>query len=195
MTALRIGRKVELRPLTQADAPRLVALLGDPVVNRNLRVRTPVSLAVEREFIAALPRATDQLVLGVAARDDGRLLGVAGLHQLSDPARQAELGLFLGGPEEWGKGFGTEATWLLCGQGFGPLGLNRIWLHVFADNLRGIRAYERVGFRREGVLRQAATRDGAHVDVISMGLLRSEWEASPGPGPGPEPGPGSSSRS
>ncbi len=131
--ALRIGRKVELRPLMQADAPRLVALLGDPVVNRNLRVRTPVSLAVEREFIAALPRATDQLVLGVAARDDGRLLGVAGLHQLSDPARQAELGLFLGGPEEWGKGFGTEATWLLCGQGFGPLGLNRI----LAPRLRG----------------------------------------------------------
>ncbi|HVO18469.1 MAG TPA: GNAT family protein [Anaeromyxobacter sp.] len=179
MAVVRMGRKVELRPLTQADAPRLVELLGDPEVNRNLRVRAPVSLAVEREFIAALSRTTDQLVLGIAARDDGRLLGVAGLHQLADPARQAELGLFLGGPSEWGKGFGTEATWLLCQHGFEALGLNRIWLHVYADNLRGLRAYERVGFRREGVLRQGAVRDGRHVDVVSMGILRSEWTGVP----------------
>ena len=180
MAVVRTGDKVELRSLTQADAPRLVALLGDPEVSRNLRVRAPVSLAVEREFIAALARATDQLVLGVAARDDGRLLGVAGLHQLGDPARQAELGLFLGGPGEWGKGFGTEATALLCQHGFEALALNRIWLHVYVDNERALRAYERVGFRREGLLRQAAVREGQRVDVVSMGLLRSEW--TPGAG-------------
>ncbi len=169
------GQKVRLRPLALADAPRLVALLADPDVSRKLRLRTPVTLAAEREFIASLAHATDQLVLGIAALDDGRLMGVCGLHQLGDPARQAELGLFLGGPEEWGKGFGTEVTWLMCRHGFEVLGLNRIWLHVYADNQRGLRAYERVGFRREGLLRQAALRDGEHVDVVTMGILRREW--------------------
>jgi RimJ/RimL family protein N-acetyltransferase len=169
------GEKVRLRPLVLPDAPRLVALLGDPAVSRNLRLRTPVTLAAEREFIAALAHATDQLVLGITALDGGRLMGVCGLHQLGDPARQAELGLFVGGPEEWGKGFGTEVTRLLCVHGFEVLGLNRIWLHVYADNERGRRAYERVGFRREGLLRQAAVREGEHVDVVAMGLLRSEW--------------------
>jgi len=180
MLPILLGQKVKLRPLTLPDAPRLVALLNDPAVNRNLRLRTPVTLAAEREFIASLPHAVDQLVLGVAALDDGRLLGVSGLHQLGDPARQAELGLFLGGPDEWGKGFGTEVTRLLCRHGFEVLGLNRIWLHVFADNERGLRAYERVGFRREGVLRQAAFRGAEHVDVVTMGLLRSEWRPAPG---------------
>ncbi len=169
------GSKVRLRPLIIPDAPRLVALLADPEVSRNLRLRTPVTLAAEREFIASLAHATDQLVLGITALDDGRLMGVCGLHQLGDPARQAELGLFLGGPEEWGKGFGTEATWLICRHGFEALGLNRIWLHVYVDNERGLRAYERVGFRREGLLRQAAVRDGEHVDVVTMAILRSEW--------------------
>lgn len=169
------GEKVRLRPLVLADAPRLVELLNDPEVNRNLRLRTPITLAAEREFISALAHAVDQLVLGVTARDDGRLLGVCGLHQLGDPARQAELGLFLGGPEEWGKGFGTEVTRLLCRHGFEVMGLNRIWLHVFADNVRGLRAYERAGFRREGVLREAAVREGERVDVVSMGILRREW--------------------
>ncbi len=169
------GRKVRLRPLVIPDAPRLVQLLSIPEVSRNLRLRTPVSLPAEREFIAALAHATEQLVLGITALDDGRLMGVCGLHQLGDPARQAELGLFLGGPEEWGKGYGTEVTRLLCAHGFEVMGLNRIWLHVYADNERGLRAYQRVGFRREGVLRQAAVRDGGHVDVVAMGILRREW--------------------
>jgi RimJ/RimL family protein N-acetyltransferase len=176
------GQKVKLRPLTIPDAPRLVRLLSDPEVSRNLRLRTPVTLAAEREFIAALEHATDQLVLGITALDDGRLMGVCGLHQLGDPARQAELGLFLGGPEEWGKGFGTEVTRLLCQHGFEVMHLNRIWLHVYADNQRGLRAYERVGFRREGVLRQAAVRDVKHVDVVAMGMLRSEWRPQAPPG-------------
>ncbi len=171
------GEKVKLRPLVVADAAHLVALLNDPAVSRNLRLRTPVTLAAEREFIAALAHATDQLVLGITVKEDGRLLGVCGLHQIGDPARQAELGLFLGGPEEWGKGFGTEVTRLLCGHGFGVLSLNRIWLHVYVDNERGLRAYTRVGFQREGLLRQAALRDGQHVDVVTMGILRSEWAA------------------
>jgi [ribosomal protein S5]-alanine N-acetyltransferase len=171
-----VGEKVRLRPLIVPDAPRLVALLNDPAVARNLRLRTPVTLTAEREFIAALPHATDQLVLGVTIREDGRLVGVGGLHQLTDPARQAELGLFLGGPEEWGKGYGTEVTRLLCAHAFGALKLNRVWLHVFGDNERGLRAYERVGFQREGLLRQAAVREGEYLDVVTMGLLRREWE-------------------
>jgi RimJ/RimL family protein N-acetyltransferase len=178
MAPMLAGDLVRLRPLALSDAPGLVLLLNDRAVSRNLRVRTPVSLTAEREFIESLSRTRSQLVLGVEARDDGRLLGVCGLHQLEDPARQAELGLFLGGPEEWGKGFGTEVTRLLCGHGFGPLALNRVWLHVYADNLRGLRTYQRVGFRREGLLRQAASREGTLVDVIAMGLLRSEWAAA-----------------
>jgi RimJ/RimL family protein N-acetyltransferase len=172
-----VGEKVKLRPLLVPDAPRLVALLADARITRNLRLRTPVTLAAEREFIAALPHATDQLVLGITVRDDGRLIGVAGLHQLTDPARQAELGLFLGGPEEWGRGYGTEVTRLLCAHGFDVLKLNRIWLHVFADNERAMRAYVRVGFQREGVLREAAVRGSERLDVVSMAILRAEWVA------------------
>jgi RimJ/RimL family protein N-acetyltransferase len=173
-----IGQKVRLRPLAVPDAERLVALLSDPAVSRNLRLRTPVTLAAEREFVASLDHATDQLVLGITALEDGRLLGVCGLHQLGDPARQAELGLFLGGVEEWGKGYGTEVTRLLCGHGFGVMGLNRIWLHVYADNERGLRAYERGGFRREGLLREAAVRGGERTDVVTMAILRREWEGA-----------------
>ncbi|BDG02781.1 GNAT family N-acetyltransferase [Anaeromyxobacter oryzae] len=169
------GDKVLLRPLVHEDAPRLTGILNDEAVRRNLRLERPVSLAAEQEFIAALARATDEVVVGIVARPHGRLVGVTGLHHLGDPARQSEFGIFLGGPEEWGKGYGQEATRLIVGYGFEALGLNRVWLHVHADNARGIHAYEKVGFRSEGLLRQAALRDGRFVDVVSMAVLREDW--------------------
>jgi RimJ/RimL family protein N-acetyltransferase len=171
------GEKLALRPLVVADAARLTEILNDPAVRQNLRLERPVSLAAEQEFIAALARATDQVVVGITARAGGRLLGVTGLHHLADPARQAEFGIFLGGSEEWGKGYGQEATRLIVGYGFDALLLNRVWLHVHADNARGIHAYEKVGFRREGLLREATYRDGRFVDVVAMAVLRAEWRA------------------
>jgi RimJ/RimL family protein N-acetyltransferase len=47
---------------------------------------------------------------------------------------------------------------------------------VHADNARGIRAYEKVGFRREGLLRQESYREGRYGDTLVMALLRQEWE-------------------
>jgi RimJ/RimL family protein N-acetyltransferase len=170
------GDRVTLRPLEVGDAPRLVGILNHPEVRAGLRLDRPVSLAVEQQYIDALAHSRAQLVLGVVAQ--GRLVGTTGLHHLGDPARQAELGIVLGGPEAWGKGFGGEATRLLVAHGFGALALNRIWLHVHADNERGLRAYARAGFRREGVLRQAARRGDRYVDVVAMALLREEWAAT-----------------
>ena len=54
----------------------------------------------------------------------------------------------------------------------------RVWLRVFADNARAIRAYEKVGFQHEGRLRQDNFSNGAFRDTLLMGLLRSEWAAA-----------------
>jgi RimJ/RimL family protein N-acetyltransferase len=58
---------------------------------------------------------------------------------------------------------------------FMTLNLNRIQLHVCAENTPAIKIYERVGFQKEGVLRQAMFRKGNYVDFWVMGILRSDW--------------------
>jgi RimJ/RimL family protein N-acetyltransferase len=50
-----------------------------------------------------------------------------------------------------------------------------VWLHVYEDNPRGLRSYQKLGFREEGRLRQHAFHGGRYWDVITMGLLRDEW--------------------
>lgn len=169
-----LGDRVDLRPLDVTDAPRLVAILNDPAVRRTLATDRPISLAAEQEFITALARSKDQVLLGIAEKPGAQLAGVCGLNHLGDAARQAEFGIFLAA-EAAGKGLGQEATRLIVGYGFDTLNLNRIWLHVFADNARAIHVYEKVGFRTEGVLRQAGFRGGRYLDVVSMALLRAEW--------------------
>ncbi len=174
--AFLVGSKVYLRPLERDDAPVIAGYLNDAEVRRSLRLDRPLSVAEEEEFIDRIRQSRDEVVVGIVRREGDRLLGVAGLHGVQDTSRQAQFGIFIGDPMEWGKGFGTEATALLVGYGFGTLNLNRIWLHVHDYNRRGIRAYEKVGFHEEGTLRQAVFREGRYFDVVSMALLRQDWK-------------------
>jgi RimJ/RimL family protein N-acetyltransferase len=90
--------------------------------------------------------------------------------------RTAEFRIFLGNKAYWTRGIGTECTKLMVVYGFEKLNLNRIWLGVNADNIGGVRAYEKAGFIKEGILRQEQYRNFRYYDVVRMSVLRSEYE-------------------
>ena len=74
-----------------------------------------------------------------------------------------------------GQGLGREITRLVVRWGVETLRLHRIELEVRSDNVRAIRCYEAVGFRREGVRREAELYPDGWKDFVYMGLLASEW--------------------
>jgi RimJ/RimL family protein N-acetyltransferase len=74
-----------------------------------------------------------------------------------------------------GKGDGKEFLTKLVDRIFRETDAYRIWLGVFPENARARRAYEAVGFKREGVARGSAFFGGAHRDELVMALLRPEW--------------------
>jgi RimJ/RimL family protein N-acetyltransferase len=55
------------------------------------------------------------------------------------------------------------------------LNLNRVFLRVYAENVRAKRAYDKAGFVEEGRLREGVYKYGKYDDVIVMSVLRSEW--------------------
>ncbi len=75
----------------------------------------------------------------------------------------------------WSKGYGTEATSLMIKYAFDILNLNRIQLHVSSENIKGIKAYQKVGFEIEGTLREAMYHNNRYVDFIVMGILRKDY--------------------
>jgi RimJ/RimL family protein N-acetyltransferase len=177
-SAFLVGEQVSLAPLSHRHAPTLATWMNDPLVRRNLRRFRPVSLAGELYFLDGLAREPGDTVLGISAREPGlptgKLIGVCGLHGADPRHRCAELGICIGDRSAWGKGFGTEATRLLVRHGHEALRLHRIYLHVYEDNAPAIRVYEKVGFRREGVLREEHFREGRFWDTVVMSILPGE---------------------
>ena len=172
-----IGTKIYLRPLEREDATHLVPWFNHPEVTRMLLTYRPLNLRAEEEFIDKALQNEHGLVLGIVVQGSDRLIGGTGLHQIDFKNRHAGFGITIGEKEEWGKGYGTDATRLMVQHAFETLNLNRVWLHVYEYNQRGIRAYEKVGFRKEGVLRQDTYREGRYWDTIAMAILREEWDA------------------
>jgi RimJ/RimL family protein N-acetyltransferase len=66
-------------------------------------------------------------------------------------------------------------TRAVVSYGFAELNLHRIELDVLATNARAIHLYERLGFRREGTLRDAQFRGGVYIDLVLMAILEREW--------------------
>jgi RimJ/RimL family protein N-acetyltransferase len=174
-----IGTKVYLRPVEREDVPFILPWMNDPDVTRTLRFYRPMNREAEEAFLDHIYKSETDLVLGITVKQDDRLIGLTGLHQMDFKNRHASFGITIGEKGEWGKGYGTEATALMVRHAFGTLNLNRVWLHVYECNGPAIQIYEKIGFRREGVLRQEHYREGRYWDTISMALLREDWRAPP----------------
>ena len=175
------GQEVYLRPPERDDVPLFVAWFSDADVLRHLMMRAPMSVAMEEALFERMLTAegkTDyHFVICLLA--DGRPIGTVGLNDIHQRSGHAEFGIAIGEKEEWGKGYGTDALNAICDFGFGELRLERIELHVYAENERGRRAYLKAGFVHEGTLRRAHFARGQHQDVHLMSQLRDEWQALP----------------
>jgi len=166
--------QVRLAPLRQDDLPALWAWINDrELVVFNAPYR-PVSEAQHRAWFDDVARSRTTVVFGIRTVDGDRLIGTAQLHAIHPVHRSAELQIRIGDAAERGRGLGTAAVEQLLDFGFRDLNLHRIGLHVLADNAAALRVYEKCGFQREGVLREAAHIDGKLVDLVILGLLRSD---------------------
>jgi RimJ/RimL family protein N-acetyltransferase len=173
-----VSDQLYLRPLEVADAPVIVPWFNDPEITRFLLRHQPMSLHAEEEFLRRIPSNETDVILGIVIRETGRLIGTVGLHP-EVRCRSARFGIALGDKSCWDRGFGTTVTRLMVRHAFDTLNMNRVWLHVYEYNQRGVHVYEKIGFKTEGRLRQETYRDGRYWDIIVMGLLRDEWASKP----------------
>lgn len=119
-----------------------------------------------------------QLPTAIAVRAEGgwRLVGEVNL-LIDAGIRAAEVGYWLDADWE-GRGLVTRAVTATLDWAFGPLGLRRVKLGAIASNERSIAVAERLGFRREGLFREAAVVSGVEHDVVGYGLLAREWRSA-----------------
>ena len=180
------GTKVVLRPFRDADLPAMRAMLLDPdariltgSVHDEAQAHAPEEPDEEKLLLDWYRTRNDQpdrLDLAVTDKATDECVGEVVLNQW-DPGNASCNFRIMIGPNGRDRGLGTEATRLIVGYGFEHLGLHRISLEVYAFNPRARRAYEKVGFRPEGVLRESLRYNGEWIDATVMSILAHEWTA------------------
>jgi RimJ/RimL family protein N-acetyltransferase len=187
-----IGDKVILRPFSEDDLPAMSEAMLDPEariltgsVHDEAQAYAPFApdeAKAARDWLLTRNDQSDRLDLAVVDANAGACVGEAVLNQWDPGNESCNFRIFIG-PKGRDRGLGTEATRLIVGYGFGHLGLHRISLEVYAFNPRARRAYEKAGFRAEGVLRESLRYNGEWIDATVMSILAPEW-----PGPRRPPG-------
>ena len=168
-----VGERIRLRPLVPADAPRLAELLATPEVGRWWPT---FDLArVEADFLVPQP---DYTVYAIVL--DGTVVGAIQTHEEPDPEfRHASIDLFLD-PAVHGQGLGPDAIRTVIRYLVEVRGHHRLPIDPAVAKERAIRAYEKVGFRPVGRLRQYQLfADGSWGDGLLMDLLADELVEAP----------------
>lgn len=112
---------------------------------------------------------------GIAKKGEDDLIGTCGYYLWNREARKAAIGYDLE-PEYWGQGIMTEALAEMIRFGFKEMDLNRIQVSIEPSNERSLRLVQRLGFKREGVLRDNYFFKGVYQDDVMFSLLRREWD-------------------
>jgi RimJ/RimL family protein N-acetyltransferase len=171
------GEKVVLRARHEDDIEILRAGLYDDVENAARsegRPWRPVRPGADDIRLTSDDKDQTAVTFSVVEREGGALIGTATLWDIDTHHRAAHVGLGLL-PDARGKGFGTDVVAVLCHYGFAVRSLHRLQIETLDDNHGMLRAAERNGFVREGVLRSSAWVLGEFVDEVVLGLLVGEW--------------------
>jgi RimJ/RimL family protein N-acetyltransferase len=128
----------------------------------------------EKDLDYTLP---NNLLFSIRTLAEDKLIGFIAFDGLNWTNRDTYVAIGIGEQDYWSKGYGSDAMQVMLRYGFTELNLHRISLTVFEQNPRGIRSYEKCGFKYEGRIRDFLLREGQRSDMLHMGILRSEWEA------------------
>jgi RimJ/RimL family protein N-acetyltransferase len=171
------SEQLRLRPLREPDVDDLFGVFGDPDVMRFWSTPVFRERAQAEKLIAQVRQsfATRSCIQwGIARREDDVVLGTCTLFRIEPVHRRAEIGFALR-RGDWGRGLAGEAVATALEFAFGPLDLIRIEADVDPRNDRSIRLLERLGFEREGYLRNRYIVSGEIQDTLFLGLLREDW--------------------
>ncbi len=170
--------RVSLRWISEEDVDALYRIFSNtevmrywstpPLADRNAAVK------LLQEIHDGFRRRTS-LKWGITRRADDALIGTATLFNLNLDSHRAEIGYCLD-RAQWGNGYMNEALQALLAYAFEELGLHRIEADVDPRNSASLLTVERLGFQREGYLRERWQVNGEIQDTVFYGLLRPDWE-------------------
>ncbi len=177
---LLTGERIYLREVRRADVnERYYAWLNDPEVNQFLETRfVPQSLEQIADFVASKDGKVDEPFLAICLRESDEHIGNIKLGPINWRHRYADVSLFIGEKAHWGRGYATEAIALITRFAMQTLALNKLRASCYEENQGSAKAFEKCGWRQEGLLRQHFFSGGVPTNAIVLGVTADDYWAS-----------------
>lgn len=171
-----VGRHVTLRPLAADDRDALVAAAADGRATE-LFFTNVSGLTDPAAFMAAVFRERDigRAMPFAVQTPDGRVVGLTRYMRMAEAHRRLEIGGTFYAASVQRTGVNTEAKRLLLGHAFETMGCNVVQIRTDWFNRRSQAAIERLGAKRDGVLRNHQVMDGRIRDLVVYSMIASEW--------------------
>ncbi len=170
------GDNVDLVTIEEEDIEWMRDNINDPNLRKTITARYPVNMKQEKEFFENVVSEREEGVHLIIAKENKRI-GMISLFDINRDEGRAEIGIWITSSKQ-GKGHGTEACEIITEYGFRELRLHRIYARVLENNPASLKVFEKLGFVKEGNLRDHAFIDGDYQNMHVFGILREEWRRS-----------------
>lgn len=166
-------RELELADISQLNAWRNDKSLVDSLGNNFRYIAEHIDENWYKDYIKNREK---QVRLAILTDESKRYVGNVNLTNIHPINASAEFSILIGDESARGKGVGLLATKMILTHGFKNLNLHRIYLTVLVDNQPALTLYEKVGFKRDGIEREAVFKNGKFQDLVCMSMLKHEFQ-------------------
>lgn len=173
-----ITPRLRLRDFREADIQSLIEMDSRPEMHTYEREAPSVEEIRHKleEFLndqIEMPRKS--FILGITIPPVDEIRGIVKLSRQWEAIREWEVGWGVH-PDEWGKGFATEAAWHMMDWGFRELNIHRIVAFCHTDNAASVRVMQKLGMKQDGKLRETRWLNGEWWDEYVYAVLEREWK-------------------
>lgn len=170
------NERIYLRSIIESDAPIMLESTKDEEIRYMTGTKSTFTLEQIQSYINNISKDSSRNDLAICLKENDQMIGELSITDIEKEAKKAGIRISMNSIELTGKGYGTEAIRLILKFVFEDLKLNRLQLEVYSHNIRGIRTYEKVGFIKEGTLRESLFYNGKYSDEIIMSMLKKDYE-------------------
>lgn len=168
-----LGERVFLRPFHKRDLVHFQRWSNDAELRRLIGAESRTEI---EKWYKDLLTDQDRVWFAIVLKKRNRVIGEAGLLHMSRPFHSTDMTIIIWEKDEWEKGYGTEVGRLLLDYAFTQLGFHRISIGVVGFNKRALKFWKSLGFKKEGIERDAYFYDNAYSDGVMMSILKEEWK-------------------
>ncbi len=166
--------RIYLRLMTKEDTENIIKWRNKDEVRRQFIYQKTFTKESHEKWIETMVDTGKVVQMMIVLSENDKPIGSVYVRDIDMEHKKAEYGIFIGEEEYFGKGYGTEAAELMIEYAFSYLGLHKLMLRVYADNVRAIKSYEKAGFVKEAYLKDDVFVQGEYRDMVLMAIIHKE---------------------